>query len=67
MKKQIELTCSTCGEKFTTEADYIIPGINGYVDKLSGERVVIIDPTAEHHCEECTLKAIEGAKEGEGQ
>ena len=63
MKKQIELACATCGNKFTAEADYIIPGINGYVDKLSGERVTIIDPTAEHHCDECIKKAMEGASE----
>lgn len=71
MKKQIELTCATCGEGFTAEADYILEGIQGFVVNSKGERVEIIDPTAEHHCDECIRKAVgplwksEEAKKGD--
>lgn len=58
MKKQIELTCATCGKKFTAEADYILEGIQGFIVNSKGERVEFIDPTAEHHCEECIRKAV---------
>lgn len=63
MKKQIELTCATCGKKFLAEADYILPGISGYVTNTKGEKVTFIDPTAEHHCAECILEALTKAEE----
>lgn len=62
MKQQIELTCATCGKKFTAEADYILEGISGFVNRRNGEQVTFIDPTAEHHCAECILEAYEKAK-----
>lgn len=69
--KQVELTCATCGEKFTAEADYILPGVQGFVINSKGKQVTFLDPTAEHHCEECIRKAVgplwksEESKEGE--
>lgn len=63
MKQTIELTCATCGKKFTAEADFIIEGIDGAVTKQNGERVIFIDPTAEHHCTTCILEAWVKAKE----
>ena len=58
MKKQIELTCATCGAKFTDEADFITPGISGFVNTANGEKVRFLDPTEEHHCENCIKKAL---------
>ena len=62
MKQQIELTCAECGVKFTDEADYVISGINGFVTRASGERVIFIDPTAEHKCPDCLRKVFEEIK-----
>lgn len=64
MKQTIELTCAACGEKFTAEADYILEGVQGFVINSKGERVEFIDPTVEHHCDECVRKIIEDAKKG---
>ena len=63
MKQQIELTCAECGAKFTDEADYIVPGIDGYITKASGELVIFIDPTAEHKCTSCLWKAFDEFRE----
>ena len=71
MKQTIELTCATCGKKFTIEADYSLPGIQGFVINSKGERVEYIDPTAERHCDECLREMVgplwrsEEAKKGE--
>jgi len=65
MKKTIELTCATCGGKFTAEADYICPGVNGFVNTKNGEQVTFIDPTAEHHCETCIQEALNTAVKGD--
>ena len=62
MKRKIELTCATCGVKFTAEADYVTPGISGFVTNSSGEQVIFIDPTADHQCSDCIDKAIEMVK-----
>lgn len=59
MKKQIELTCATCGEKFTAEADYILEGIEGFATNREGKLVTFLDPTADHHCDDCVAKVIE--------
>lgn len=70
-KKIIELTCAKCGVRFAAEADYILPGVQGFVINSKGEPVTFLDPTAEHHCEECIREAIgplwksENSKEGE--
>lgn len=58
MKQQIELTCSACGVKFPAEADYITPGVQGFVVNSKGERVEFIDPTAEHHCDDCLQEMV---------
>lgn len=63
MKQIIHLICATCGEKFTTEADYILEGVEGFVTDKNGNQLVFIDPTAEHHCDDCIRKAIEKARD----
>lgn len=63
MKQQIELTCASCGEKFTAEVDYLIEGISGVLVNAQGEQVIFVDPTAEHHCTCCVIKAIAAASE----
>lgn len=59
MKRKIELTCASCGVKFTAEADYITPGIQGYVTNSKGEVITCIDPNEPHQCGDCIDKAIE--------
>lgn len=59
MKRQIELTCGICEKKFTAEADYITPGINGFVTMKCGTQVRFIDPTAKHYCKECVDKHLQ--------
>ena len=58
MKRQIELTCATCGVKFAKEADYILPGIQGIIINSKGEEIRFVDPTEEHHCDACIAKAL---------
>ena len=58
MKRQIELTCASCGAKFHVEADYIIPGISGHYANANGEDISFVDPTGEHHCRLCIYEAI---------
>lgn len=59
MKRQIELTCATCGVKFEVEADYITPGIQGYITNSAGETLICIDPSEPHQCIDCINKGIE--------
>lgn len=58
---QIELTCAKCGEKFTAEADYIIPGIKGRLSLSGGKVATFIDPTADYHCPNCIEDMLEEA------
>ena len=58
MKKRIELTCASCGVKFEAEADYITPGIQGYVTNSKGEMITCIDPNKPHHCLDCFNEMI---------
>ena len=58
MKQTIEVTCATCGVKFTAEADYFIPGISGRMVNNKGEELIFIDPKGEHHCKNCIYRAL---------
>lgn len=57
MKQTIELTCAVCGCKFVAEADYILPGVSGFVVNKSSEQTTFLDPTGEHHCKLCVAEA----------
>lgn len=65
MKQTIELTCATCGVKFTAEADYFIPGISGRMTNRKGEELIFIDPKDEHHCKNCIDKVLNHLKKGD--
>ncbi len=58
MKQTVKLICAACGCEFTAEADYILPGISGFVVNKSGEQTTFLDPTEEHHCKLCVAEAI---------
>lgn len=59
MKKQIKLICATCGEPFIAEADYILDGIEGFATDRDGKLLTFLDPTIDHHCDDCVTKIIE--------
>lgn len=46
--KKVEFVCPTCGNSFTVEADYIIPGVEGFCNE-----VTFVDPTRPRHCRKC--------------
>ena len=58
MKKILKCTCRACGEEFWIHADYLIPGVEGYMNLAEGV-VRIADPTrTERLCDVCTLASI---------
>lgn len=50
--KSIECVCSTCGISFIENADFIIPGIEGFVNTSSGFKT-FIDPDKPRLCLKC--------------
>ena len=62
-KQKLKCRCITCGEEFEASADYLIPGIEGYMS-LAGGVVRILDPTkTERRCDICTSLLVEAVRE----
>ena len=54
-KMKLKCTCPICGEAHELEADMLIPGVQGVINRGS-ETVVILDPTkTERHCDICAV------------
>lgn len=54
MKKKLKCTCPICGEEHELEADMLIPGIQGVINRPDGV-VTILDPTkTDRHCKMCS-------------
>lgn len=52
-KQKLKCTCPICGEVHELEADMLIPGVQGVINR-AGETVTILDPTkTERHCDIC--------------
>lgn len=64
MGKTVELTCSSCGTKFTATADVIIPGVSGFTNGFNGLKT-FLDPTEPHLCDQCIDRVIAMTKEKE--
>ena len=62
MSKQIlKCTCPICGESHELEADYLVPGIEGFMN-LNRGRVSILDSTkTDRHCKMCASFILENA------
>lgn len=59
MKKVLKCTCQDCGKEFEVYADYLIPGVEGFMNLAEG-RVLIMDPTrTDRMCDECVAAALE--------
>ena len=60
MSKQIfKCTCPICGEAHELEADYLVPGVQGVINRPDGQ-IVILDPTkTERHCKICASFILE--------
>ena len=52
-KMKLKCTCPICGETHELEADMLIPGVQGVINRPDGV-VTILDPTkTERHCKIC--------------
>lgn len=59
MKKALRCTCRTCGSEFEAYADYLIPGVEGFMTMTEG-LVSIMDPTrTDRMCDECIIAELE--------
>lgn len=59
MKKVLKCTCRTCGKEFEVYADYLIPGVEGFMTMAEGQ-VLIMDPTrTDRMCDECVAAELE--------
>ena len=62
-KKILKCTCETCGNEFEIEADFIVPGIEGFMT-LAGGEVRILDPTKKRRCDICMSFMLEDLMKG---
>ena len=46
--KKVKFICPRCGSKFTVEADYVMPGIEGFCNNVK-----FVDPTTPRECSKC--------------
>ena len=59
MKKALRCTCRACGKEFEAYADYLIPGVEGFMTMTEG-LVSIMDPTrTDRMCDECIVAELE--------
>ena len=57
-KKTLTCVCRDCRTIFELEADYLIPGVEGFMD-LAGGQVKILDPTrTDRMCDPCCEIAL---------
>lgn len=53
-KMTLKCTCPICGEVHELEADMLIPGVQGVINRPDGRPMVILDPTkTDRHCKIC--------------
>ena len=50
---EVEFICPKCGTKFAVEADYFIPGVEGFCNGLT-----FMDPTTPRLCSRCSEETI---------
>ena len=51
--------CARCGAELRFEADYLIPGISGYMTDKDGKAVIFADPTQNYLCFDCEADLAE--------
>lgn len=57
-KQKLKCTCPICGETHELEADMLIPGVQGVINR-AGETITILDPTkTERHCDMCAAALV---------
>lgn len=60
MAELISFICRTCNQKFEMEADYLIPGVEGYMN-YNGRLVHVVDPMRTRRmCDACVEKSLKG-------
>lgn len=60
--QQYKCKCARCGTELAFKADYLIPGISGYMtgkDGKDGKTVIFVDPTQDYLCFDCVADLAE--------
>lgn len=57
--QQYKCKCARCGTELAFKADYLIPGISGYMTGKDGKAVIFVDPTQDYLCFDCEVDLAE--------